>query len=496
MLGARLQHNVREAGDLYTLAGDGSSWEMVNGIDNVTGVGTDGETLFVGTQESRIWTSKDGVRFSQKESVGLPPDWIGEIVNLDAKIYVGAGGNGVYVSSDGGNHFMEANADMPSVATREVQVNPKNENEIYVGTWDRLGFYWSKNGGKTYKRIATDYYALTLQPDPHDFARVYIGGNEFFVGDVSEQESRFTQKIKPGKSESVIKSIAVDPSDSRHVLVGMAKQVAELPPGEGLWESRDQGKHWTRARGIGDFAVYSILFHPTDPHIVYASALGSGVFKSTDGGSNFIPIGGNLLKYTYRLAMSKGDPDVLVASSNTFFGDLSDAEQISGKYGGIFQSRDGGATWKELTAGIRNYEGGEREEDFLGWLYNFGHLPNYEMVLIDPKDPSHIVVGHHGENVVETRDGGATWQKQGAEEMVPGGIHNYAYCLGSSSNFEKIYACTCGRGLFRGLMNKEGQITWDFLNTAHAKEDDHGWHARNAKEAREFILSGEYNHWH
>jgi len=55
--------------------------------------------------------------------------------------------------------------------------------------------------------------------------------------------------------------------------------------------------------------------------------------------------------------------------------------------------------------------------------------------------------------VVETIDGGATWNKVGANEMVPSGVHNYAYCLGASPSFKKFYACTCGRGLFRRVMN-------------------------------------------
>lgn len=499
LLGTQLQFNTRMGGNLYRMTPDGSAWQKVPGLEQVTGFATDGTTLFVGTWNPipKLWVSTDGNSFQEMASEGLPPDWIGEIVNLDGKIYAGSGGNGAYVSSDGGSHFMEANADMPSVATREVYVNPKDENEIYVGTWDRLGFYWSKNAGKTYRRVATDYFVLTLQPDPRDFTRVYIGGDKFAVGLVSKAGIQFTEKSRPGKNEQrFIESIAIDPRDSNHILAGVGAEVAETPPGEGLWESHNGGESWTKAQGIDHFAVYSIIFHPNDPRIVYASALGGGVFKSTDGGSHFTALGTDKLKYTYRLAMSSTDPNMLIASSNTFFGQLSSEEQISGKYGGIFQSKDGGVTWKELTARIRNYEGGGRPEDFLGWLYNFGHLPNYEMILIDPKDPNHIVVGHHGENVVATRDGGATWQKQGAEEMVPGGIHNYAYCLGSSLNFEKIYACTCGRGLFRGIMNKEGQITWDFLNTAYAEEDDHGWHPRNAKDAREFILSGEYNHEH
>lgn len=495
LLGALIKNNIREGGPLYRLASRGLSWEKISGLEQVTGLATDGARLLAGTMDGKLWTSTDGKSLKEQSSQGLPsPNWIGEIATLDSKIYVGVGNEGVYVSSDNGRTFQELNKGMTSIATREVHVNPKDKNEIYVGTWDRLGFYWSKNGGRTYKRIATDNYILTLQPNPQDFSQLYFAGDRFFSGRIPAD---FVEKNKPGSPGTFIKSIGIDPNNFNHVLVGVAKEMAETPGGEGLWESKDGGESWMRAEGIGNSAVYSILFNPRDPRTVYASALNAGVFKSTDGGSHFQQIGGEKLKYTYRLAMSPANPDVLVASSNLFFAQLSNLDQISGKYGGIFQTMDGGKTWKDVTAGVKNYwDDGGREGDFLGWLWNFGHMPNYEVVLIDPKDQDHLIVGHHGESVVETRDGGITWEKPGAGEMVPGGIHNYAYCLGNSADFKKIYACTCGRGLFGGLMDDKGDISWNVIGTVHAEESTPNFYAHNAEEARRFILSGEYNHRH
>ena len=194
--------------------------------------------------------------------------------------------------------------------------------------------------------------------------------------------------------------------------------------------------------------------------------------------------------------MSPSDPDILVASSNLFFAQLSPQDELSGKFGGIFLSKDGGTTWRNLIDGMRNYEGGGSPDTFLGWLYNFGHMPNYENILIDPKDADHLIVGHHGENVVETFDAGKTWNKVGAKEMVPGGVHNYAYCLGSSLSFKKLYACTCGRGLFRSLINEKGQISGAITgNSIYEPEHSHS-QPHNAEEARQLILSGEYNHQH
>ena len=495
LLGAQLQYNARMGGELYKLSSNELSWEKVPGLEQVTGLGSDDTTLYVATwnPDPKILISTDGINFQEKNSIGLPPGWVGEIVSYQNNILVGPNGNGIYISKDNGNTFEEFNKGLISIATREVYVNPKDENEIYVVNWDRQGFHWSKNGGKGYKRIASDFSVFTLQPDPHNFSRVYLGSEQFVVGSVSKEESFFSVKAKPGSKDAIIKSIAIDPIDSNHLLVGLGADLAETPEGEGLWGSKDGGESWTRALGIGNFAVYSIIFNPNDSQIVYASALGGGVYKSSDGGKSFIPLGDEKLKYTYRLAMSPTDPNVLVASSSLFFAQLSLEEQISGKYGGIFQSKDGGKSWKELTAGIRNYEG--NGDDFIPWLYNLGHMPNYEMILIDPKNPDHLVVGHHAENVFETIDGGKTWKKPGANEMVPGGVHNYAYCLGASSSFEKIYACTCGRGLFRGDINEKGQISGTIAGNSIYEPELHS-QPRNAEEARALILSGEYNHQH
>jgi|SRR3989344_5230341 len=458
LLGATLQFNSRFGGNLYQRNSDDSAWEMIQGLDEVTGIGADENYFYAATwnPDPKLWISSDGKNFAEQASQGLPPGWVGEIITYNDIIFVGPNGNGIYISKDNGNTFEEFNEGIFSIAAREVYVNPNDENEIYVGTWDRLGFYWSKNAGNDYKRLATDISVITLVPDPHNFSKVYLGGDVFSVGTVDEQGIKVVEKTKPGTLTSVMKSIAVDPINSDHILVGIASETAETPPGEGLWESYDQGETWIRTQGIGNFAVYSIIFHPNDPTIVYASALGGGVYKSTDGGKHFNSLGDEELKYTYRLAMSPSDPEVIVASSNLFFAQLSPEDELSGKFGGIFLSKDGGKTWRNLIDGIRNYEGDGNPDNFLGWLYNFGHMPNYENVLIDPEDSDHLIVGHHGENVVETFDAGKTWNKVRANEMVPGGVHNYAYCLGSSPDFKKFYVCTCGRGLFKGVLNKNG----------------------------------------
>jgi photosystem II stability/assembly factor-like uncharacterized protein len=85
-----------------------------------------------------------------------------------------------------------------------------------------------------------------------------------------------------------VSSIAVDPKNAKHLLVGAA--------GGGIWESKNGGAHWAaRTDQMPSLAIGAIAFDPADPKNVYAGSgegnfyynLGAGAYKSTDGGKNW-----------------------------------------------------------------------------------------------------------------------------------------------------------------------------------------------------------------
>src|SRR5262249_23140154 len=86
-----------------------------------------------------------------------------------------------------------------------------------------------------------------------------------------------------------VSSIAVDPSDPKHILLGAAAG--------GVWETDDTGATWApRTDQTPSLAIGAIAFDSKAPKTVYAGSgegnseyavLGAGVYKSTNGGSNW-----------------------------------------------------------------------------------------------------------------------------------------------------------------------------------------------------------------
>ncbi len=90
-----------------------------------------------------------------------------------------------------------------------------------------------------------------------------------------------------------ISSIAVDPNNPDHILIGTG--------GGGVWESTDTGRKWVaRTDDQPSLSIGAVAFNPSDPSIVYAGTgegdntfvntpnlLGAGLLRSNDGGATW-----------------------------------------------------------------------------------------------------------------------------------------------------------------------------------------------------------------
>jgi photosystem II stability/assembly factor-like uncharacterized protein len=158
---------------------------------------------------------------------------------------------------------------------------------------------------------------------------------------------------------SSVGAVAVSESNPDVVYIGMGETElrGNIMQGDGVYKSTDAGKTWKHV-GLSDTqAISRIRIDPSNPDIVYVSALGHpyganaerGVFRSRDGGK------------TWQKVLYKNDKAGAVDlcfdphTTKTMYAALWDVYRTSwtlssgGPLSGLYKSTDGGDTWTEIT---------------------------------------------------------------------------------------------------------------------------------------------------
>ncbi|HLL16018.1 MAG TPA: Calx-beta domain-containing protein [Pyrinomonadaceae bacterium] len=96
--------------------------------------------------------------------------------------------------------------------------------------------------------------------------------------------------------------------------------------------------------GVTSGRLNSIAVHPTAPHVILIGAATGGIWRSTDGGANFVPVSDTHVDLAVgSIAFSRSNPSVVYAG----MGDLD-----NGYFGtGVLKSTDAGATWARISNG-------------------------------------------------------------------------------------------------------------------------------------------------
>ncbi|WP_419195023.1 WD40/YVTN/BNR-like repeat-containing protein [Novipirellula herctigrandis] len=175
--------------------------------------------------------------------------------------------------------------------------------------------------------------------------------------------------------------------------------------GDGVYKSTDGGKTWKHI-GLKDTRNISrVRIHPNNPDLVYVSAIGNpfgpskdrGVYRSKDGGKTWKQV---FFKHEQAgvidLVMCDHDPNILYASTFEIHR-RTWGLMAGGPNSGIFKSTDGGDTWTEIT---RNPG---LPSDNLGriGLAHSKDKPNRITALIDSKEKN---------GLYQSEDGGKTWK--------------------------------------------------------------------------------------
>jgi len=368
----------------------GKHWEVLPSFPSsdahLVAVAPDGETVYVGSG-GYLFRSEDGgetwerLRFTGATGPGHVFDLSCLAIDpSDPAILFLPTSLGVFRSVDGGDTWDFCTTGMIASEISHVVVDPRNPDRIYATSILGAGTFRSDDRGRTWERIDqnginhvwTD--ELVVDPNNPDVLYQIADIGRIFKSDNGGDTWRI---VNNGFRFSSIYALAVDPRDS-HVVYA-AKN------GFGIFKSTDGGRSWTYLRGSPDY-TYAIAISPSDPDILYAGynckpfEEEAAVYKSTDGGESWVRKDLGLTHPSQNIndiVIDPADPDVVY---------------VAAMHNGVLKSTDGGETWEEVNVGLRSL-------DVLS-------------LAIDPHDPEVLYAGlAEGVGVFKSTDGGETWEE-------------------------------------------------------------------------------------
>ena len=246
------------------------------------------------------------------------------------------------------------------------------------------------------KKLSSYALWLCMATSLYSYAQetTVVDGSSIF-GDLSARQ------IGPALMSGRVNDLEIHPSNNKIVYLGAG--------GGGVWKSNDGGATFIPIFDDYIQSIGTITLDPNDPDkTIYVGtgetwtrnsvSYGNGLYKTTDGGSNWEKIG---LENSERIASIVVNPDnsneIYVAAMGALWGDNEER--------GVFKSTDGGLTWEKV-------------------LY-VNQRTGCADLLMDPRNPSVLYASmwefrrtgwsfdSGGENsaLYKSIDGGKTWDK-------------------------------------------------------------------------------------
>jgi photosystem II stability/assembly factor-like uncharacterized protein len=241
-----------------------------------------------------------------------------------------------------------------------------------------------------------------------------------------------------------IGAIAIDPQAPKTIWVGTGEAWTRnsVSVGNGIYKSTDGGDNWTQLGLKDSERISKILIDPKDKDTVYACVPGKlwsdsedrGVYKTTDGGKTWTKIlkGANPSTGCSMISMNPQDSKVLFVGMWDFrrkgWTFRSGGENPTAPSGsGLFQSTDGGATWKELD------EKSAKGLPAKPW----GRVA----VTIAPSKPNvvYALIESTRSALFHSEDGGKTWEERDRSNWMVWRPFYFANLIVDPKNENKVY---------------------------------------------------------
>lgn len=383
-------------------------------------------------------------------------------------LFINNYGGGVFKSTDGGATWIALSKGYTGAQMHHVAVSEQNHRK--VASIGRSGPFVSKIGGDVWSGVAfgaasgAENYSIGFNPD---------NDQEMLISD--EHEGRIVKSLDGGETwEQVFKhpdlpepqnqtvldrhgakEMIYAPSDPTVIYAGFAYQgfysgpqvsessstvpsggsgydgfVGEFENSYGIVKSTDGGVagSWvTMNNGLGGkLNISQIRVDSEDPNKVIISLRSGGIFKSSDGATNWTEITNNLPERNIRsLDISKQNSDVIYAGTRFY---------------GVYKSVNGGATWSQVLAPQMTVAQHE-VNSLIG------------AVAVHPTNADIVMVADWWSGVYLTTDGGASWSLINTNLST-----RLVKDIEFSADGKFAYAGTTGEGVFRMQFTNEALV--------------------------------------
>ncbi|HSP17533.1 MAG TPA: glycoside hydrolase [Thermoanaerobaculia bacterium] len=380
--------------------------------------------------------------------------------------YVGVNNGGVWKTNDYGRVWTPIFDDQPTGSIGAIALAPSDPNVIYVGSGEGLqrpdlstgdGIYKSTDAGKTWTHLGLrdGQQIPMIAVDPRDPNRLFVAVLGHPYGPNAERGifrstdgGRTFEKVLYRDENTGGIDVVIDPSNSQNVYAA-------------LWEARQAP--WEN----GEF-----------------SGLGSGLFKSTDGGTTWHQVTSGLPS---NADIGRAGIEVAPANPNRLYA-ICGVKQGAG---GVYRSDDAGESWSKVNGDERLWgRPGDFNEvrtdpknadivyvaNIVTWksadgghsFKSFRGAPggdDYHRIWINPNDTNTILIASD-QGAIVTVNGGETWSSwynQPSAQMFHVSTDNafpYRVCGGQQ---ESGSACVQSRG-------DDGAITFREWHPVAAEE--------------------------
>lgn len=247
--------------------------------------------------------------------------------------------SGVWQSSDAGKTWTSRNVlptstGVGSLANADVfslTFDPQNNAVAYLGTRQN-GLFVTLDGGATWERPQHEALrsgtVIDVAVDPHDMCTYYVLKINRVAKTTTCGRTFDTEMYVETRGDVLLSAMAIDWYNSSTLWLASTE-------GD-IWRSDDAGATWRATARVGD-NVTSLMVSSADSRIILAGTNRNGVYRTVDGGANWLSLKKDLGDYSK--ANVVGD-----------FDQTKDGGMTVMRTGyGIFTSLDQGASWKPLT---------------------------------------------------------------------------------------------------------------------------------------------------